>query len=348
MVLAATLLLAVYFQRTISGPLLELATTAQMVTASGNYHFTANQSYSDETGILAQSFNTMLEEVRRRDQELVHANETLEEKVAARTQEMKEAMKRAEAASEAKSEFLRNMSHEFRTPLHAIMSFSSYGIKEYATAEGDELKRYFEIIRQASDRLCKMVNEVLDLARMENGAPTLEIQQNDLRQMVTFAVDMMQPLAKEKGLNLQVDHLAEGVTLACDQGKIVQVITNMLGNAVKFTPKGAGITLRTETKVIGGVEHISLAVADEGVGIPEGETEMIFESFRQSSRTNTGAGGTGLGLAICRGIIEGHGGKIWAENNEGGKGATFTFILPVQSHYKNTNDGLGVHHENAA
>jgi signal transduction histidine kinase len=328
-VLAVTLLFTLYFGRTISDPLLELATTAQSITDSGNYDLKARTSYPDETGVLASAFNEMLKEVRKRDNALMMANEGLEEKITLRTAQLEEAKRKAELANEAKSEFLRNMSHEFRTPLHAILSFSTYGVKEYQTSAREELKKYFELMKKSSERLGKLVNEVLDLARLEHGSQPLLTAYYDLRELADNVAESMESLLKNKNITLNVEHAPAPVGTLCDSDKILQVITNLFSNAIKFTPPGRTITLKTHIHRSGATEEALLSLADEGVGIPEEEKEMIFESFRQSTRTNTGAGGTGLGLAICRNIIAAHHGRVWAENNAPGNGACFTFCLPA-------------------
>ena len=210
------------------------------------------------------------------------------------------------------------MSHEFRTPLHAILSFSSYGIKEHVSAPPAQIKQYFEIMQKASERLTRLVDEVLDLAKLEHGEQMFVLARGDMVELASRSADMLRPLMLQKNITLAVDH--KGTCIAsCDHDKIGQVITNLLGNAIKFTPAGRKITVHTHTEES---EHGPVAVfsvIDEGVGIPEDEKEMIFESFRQSSRTKTGAGGTGLGLAICKGIVEAHGGKIWAEISTAGR-----------------------------
>ncbi len=321
--LAFIILVALYFSRTLSGAIMELTTTIQSITGSGNYELKAKTHYSDEIGILAKAFNNMLGEVLRRDKDLADANERLEEKIEIRTHELLAAKKKAEAANEAKTEFLRNMSHEFRTPLHAILSFSSYGVSEYITAKREELKKYFEYINKGSERLGKLVNEVLDLAKMENGTQVFSMQYADLRELANRAYEPVASLMKDKDITLHIRHDEQEVGVNCDPDKIIQVITNLLSNAIKFTPPGHSITLKTQI-----LNNMStLSIIDEGIGIPEEEKEAIFESFRQSSRTNTGSGGTGLGLAICRNIINAHEGTIWAENNSNALGAKVTFAL---------------------
>ncbi len=325
LVLAVILLVTMYLQRTISRPILELAATVQAITASRSYDHSLNlrASDKDETGILVGAFNKMLQEVRKRDQELVQANESLEIKVKSRTEQLEEAKRRAEKANDIKSEFLRNMSHEFRTPLHAMISFSTYGKQESETATPAELHRYFEMILKGANRLSKLVNEVLDLAQLEQGEQKLTMKKADLREIAQHAAELITPLMQDKNISLR--YQTHPALIQCDSDKLLQVFTNLLGNAVKFTPKGRTITLYTE--IVDG--RAVASVIDEGIGIPEDEKELIFESFQQSSRTNKGAGGTGLGLAICRSILEAHGGSIHAENNRTGVGANFTLSLPL-------------------
>jgi signal transduction histidine kinase len=329
LMLVLTLLIAVYFQRTVSKPILDLAATAQAITENRNYTIKAKSAASDETGVLAHAFNKMIDEVRKRDRELQNANETLEVKVAARTRELEEAKRRAETANETKSEFLRNMSHEFRTPLHALISFSSYGVKEHATAPPQQLKRYFEVMQKSAERLTRLVNEVLDLAKLEQGGASFSLSPCNIGELSVQAADMIRPLIEQKQILLITDLPRVPAMANCDQDKIMQVITNLLSNAVKFTPPEKRITLHIRKNDAKENPEIVVSLTDEGIGIPDEEKELVFESFRQSSRTNTGAGGTGLGLAICREIVGAHGGRIWAENNENGPGTRMIFTLPA-------------------
>ena len=350
LVFLVTLLLTIYFQRTISGPILELAATAQSITENRDYTLMARTAYADETGVLARAFNAMLGEVRKRDRELMDANETLESKVLERTRELQTAKKKAEEASEAKSEFLRNMSHEFRTPLHAIVSFACYGVAEHATAQSSQLKQYFELIQKGAERLGRLVNEVLDLARLEHGDHLFELRRGDMRDLLHRSEELVHPLLTEKQLKLRFDDEGSIAPIVCDHDKIVQVVTNLLSNAIKFTPVGGTITLHNAMLVENGEPMMEVSVIDEGIGIPAGEEEMIFESFRQSTRTNTGAGGTGLGLAICRNIIHAHNGRIFAVNNSNGSGACVTFIIPaaMQEGKRLVHGQAEEKHENAA
>lgn len=325
---------AIYFSRTLSGPVLELTSTIQSITDSKNYSVEAKTYYNDEIGILAKAFNKMLGEVLKRDKELADANERLEEKIVQRTREYYEAKQKAESANRAKSEFLRNMSHEFRTPLHAILSFSSYGLEESDAIGNMELRTYFQHINNGSARLGKLVNEVLDFAKLENNNQKFDMKYADLRDLSSRAYEPVSSLLKDKDIQLNIDHCTSRVGAICDHDKIIQVITNLFSNAIKFTPAGKSITLRTFVDN----NMACVSVTDEGVGVPQEETEMIFESFRQSSRTNNGAGGTGLGLAICRDIVLAHQGKIWVENNPSGIGVCVTFTLPLASSLKTFYD----------
>lgn len=350
-VMGMALLMTVYFQRLISGPILELAETAKKISQKRDFSLTARVINDDETGRLAQAFNDMLGEVRSRDQELMYANETLEHKVLLRTRQLEEAKRSAEEANEAKSEFLRNISHEFRTPLHAMISFASYGIKEIDTAERSEQQRYFQIILNSSERLSRLVNEVLDVARLEHSEHVFSLRASDMCELLIRSTDTMRPLSQEKSITIIFEQMAEDMSVTCDQDSIVQVITNLLGNAIKFAPRNSHILIRYGVLSQEGENSIFVSFIDEGIGIPEFEKELIFQPFRQSSSTKTGAGGTGLGLAICRGIIRAHGGQIWAENNDSGIGANMTFTIPRKlpegKHYVQSHS-LEDQHETAA
>ena len=350
LVLAITLILAIYIQRKISQPILALATLAQKIASTRDFSLDMHSTHTDEIGALAVAFNTMLKEVRQRDMELRYVNETLEHKVLLRTKELEEAKQLAEKANEAKTEFLRNISHEFRTPLHAMISFSTYGIKEANNIDQHARTRYFQIILKSSERLSRLVDDVMDIARYEKCTQQFHLRRADMAELMKRAADSMRPLLQEKNMQLNIESNADDTQLVCDQDRIMQVLTNIIGNAVKFSPHHSTLTLYCHTEHLGGEPALSIACSDQGLGIPNQETELIFEPFRQSSATHNGAGGTGLGLSICKNIIHAHKGEIAASNNTEA-GATIRFILPTtlsEGSHKTTFKPSEVTHGNAA
>jgi signal transduction histidine kinase len=237
-----------------------------------------------------------------------------------------EAMRKEEAekANLAKSMFLANMSHELRTPIHGILSFAKFGVKNFANAEREKLKRYFETIQDSGTVLLRLVNDVLDLAKLEAGKMTLDFRDVDLKMLLSKLVDEFRSMTLEKKVRIECTTSDGDETVRVDADKMLQVLRNLVGNAVKFSPENGSIIISTSKR--GGVVVVS--VADQGIGIPQDELEAIFDKFVQSSKTHTGAGGTGLGLAICREIVHAHGGRIWAENRAEG-GALLSFEIPL-------------------
>ncbi|MBU2514264.1 response regulator [bacterium] len=246
--------------------------------------------------------------------------------------ELARAKEASETANRAKSEFLANMSHELRTPMHAILCFSKFGIRKISQVSREKLLHYFTQVNMAGDRLLTLLNDLLDLSKLEAGRMSYKMEPFDLKRVVDHIVTELQPAIIEKEIVVEIHDNGVNTTADCDNLKIGQVIRNLLSNAIKFTPEGKKIemlfnqsTYINEKGVV--LEGISFSVIDEGVGIPEDELDVVFDKFIQSSKTKTGAGGTGLGLAISYEIIRAHSGKIWAENNER-EGATFRFVIP--------------------
>ncbi len=242
---------------------------------------------------------------------------------------LKMAKETAEEANQEKSNFLANMSHEIRTPMHGILSYAGFGIKKIDTAPHAKLLKYFQEIQKCGNSLMRLLNDILDLAKLESGKLDYELRTEDMTAVFDVIRSETHLVMCEKRQKLRVSIETPDTTALFDRFRITQVVRNLISNAIKFTPPNRNITLivnRREDTDAGTV--LSVSIADQGIGIPTEERETIFEKFSQSSLTDNRSGGTGLGLAICRQIICQHGGDIFARGNDDG-GATFTFTLPV-------------------
>ncbi len=269
--------------------------------------------------------------------ELTRHRDHLQEMVDEQLAEVVRAKQSAEAANLAKSEFLANISHELRTPMHGILSFAKFGLTK-TNATPEKIREYFTHINQSAERLLGLVNDLLDLSKLEAGMMELQLGNHDLAQLVATTLGQMEGLAHQNNLHLQLVVDTPDTCVEMDGNRVTQLLQNLLGNALRFGKAGTEITLRiADAELLAGrrradrqrLPALAISVADRGPGIPEDELEAVFEKFIQSSKTKTGAGGTGLGLAICREIVTLHRGEITAQNRMGG-GAEFTFVLPRQ------------------
>jgi len=288
-----------------------------------------------------QAETALKKEHNELEQKIEERTKSLQHEIDERKQieyDLLESRKEAEFANNAKSEFLSNISHEFRTPMHQILSYSKFGVDKIDKVTKEKLLHYFEKIGAIGKNLLSLLNDLLDLSKLESGKFDYDIQSVDLKKIIGNISNEFQLLIDEKGLSLKLTESDIPTEINCDEYKVGQVIRNFLSNAVKFTPKGKEIKVsyefsefangqrKTDTETI---QAICIKVSDQGIGIPAAEIKDVFDKFVQSSKTNTGAGGTGLGLAICKEIIDAHSGKIWAENNPEG-GSTFSFMLPYK------------------
>jgi signal transduction histidine kinase/CheY-like chemotaxis protein/HAMP domain-containing protein len=261
---------------------------------------------------------TLFQEVSR------HA-EQLEARVEARTRELEEANKQLEEASRHKSEFLANMSHELRTPMNAIIGFTRLVMRR--TKDVLPVKQHENLgkILVSADNLLALINDILDLSKIEAGRIDLYPSTFVLAPLVDECLRTVEPLMESEALELASDLAAGLPPLVTDQDKLKQILMNLLSNAVKFTEKGAvTVTARVDG------EHITIAVADTGIGIPPEAQDMVFEEFRQAdSSTTREYGGTGLGLAISRHLARLLGGDITLESTLG-KGSVFVLAIPLR------------------
>ncbi len=260
--------------------------------------------------------------------ELARHRDHLAALVDDRTRHLKAALGEARKANAAKSEFLANMSHELRTPMHAILSFAELGIHRATPPEQAKLQRYFRKIHEGSRRLLSLLNDLLDLSKIEAGQFTLKTAPVELNALAAQCIEALAPLASARGVRLSLNPSSPRLELVVDALRIGQVLSNLLSNAIKFSPAGGEVQIGLHPQRGPDGPVAVLEVADRGVGVPDGELERIFEKFVQSSRTSTGAGGTGLGLPICREIVLAHGGSIVAAHGSNG-GTVFTVHLPM-------------------
>lgn len=236
------------------------------------------------------------------------------------------------AVSQAKSEFLANMSHEMRTPMHGILSFARFGMKESSQdmdGNGELLKSHFEKIYESGTSLMNLLNDLLDLSKLESGKMQYNKSNQDLATIVESTFEEFEILSREKGLKLSLSNGVKNTTIFCDSLRIQQVIRNLLSNAVKFSQKDQTVEVEIYEPGKSADAYVGFRVKNKGISIPEDELDAIFEKFTQSSQTKTGSGGTGLGLPICKQIIENHGGSISASSTSDGH-VEFSVTLPFQ------------------
>jgi signal transduction histidine kinase len=269
--------------------------------ASGDFSRHVDVDNRDELGELAANVNRMNDELRRLYGEL-------------------------EAASRHKSEFLANMSHELRTPLNAIIGFSQVLRERMFGDVNQKQEEYLDDILSSGNHLLSLINDVLDLSKVEAGQVELEIAPFSLREALERGVVMVRERATEDGVRVALAPVHGGDIVMGDERRIRQVIFNLLSNAVKFTPAG-GLVDVSAARVDG---EVRVSVADTGPGLAAEDHERIFEEFQQTEAGIEQREGTGLGLALSKRLVELHGGRIWVDS-ELGKGSTFVFTLPARS-----------------
>lgn len=267
-------------------------------------------------------------ELSRLNEELKSLNLQLEAKVEERTRQLAEAVTTAEAANKAKSQFLASMSHELRTPLNAILGFSQILNEQYFGSLNEKQVEYVTDILDSGKHLLSLINDILDLSKIEAGKIELEMSTVNIKELLQNSLIMVKEKALAHGisLNIQTSDAIDTMEIRGDVRRLKQVMFNLLSNATKFTPDGGSITVEAKKN---GTELL-VSVSDTGIGITPKEQKKLFKEFYQiNSGIQSKNQGTGLGLAITKNIIEKHGGRIWVESEGLNKGSRFIFTLPI-------------------
>jgi signal transduction histidine kinase len=321
--------LSVLLARRLVRPVKQIGSAATRIGA-GAYGERIELHRRDELGGLADELNGMAASLQASVQ-------SLEQKVEERTRELQQALtelsrkgRQLEVASQHKSHFLANMSHELRTPLNAIIGFSQVLRQRMFGPINEKQEEYLDDILSSGHHLLSLINDVLDLSKVEAGQVELEIASFSLREALERGVVMVREPATKHGVLLSLE-LAPGVDLVeGDERRLRQVIFNLLSNAVKFTPEDGSVTVAT-SRVDG---EVRVSVTDTGPGIATEDRERIFEEFQQTDVGVRQSEGTGLGLALSKRLVELHGGRIWVES-ETGHGSRFVFTLPIEHGSRN-------------
>jgi signal transduction histidine kinase/CheY-like chemotaxis protein len=325
----AALILVFFFlglslaERKVASPLSLLTQTVRRV-ADGDLTQNVQIGSKDEIGELASSFNQMVSNLERRTSEIRELNLNLEQKVEERTQELEVANVRLRKADRLKSEFLANMSHELRTPLNAIIGFAEV-MRDGICGELNEDQMASVIdIHESGKHLLQMINDILDLSKIEAGKMELQPEEFSVTQAFDDVRSIIRDMADKKQLSLQVVVPEDLPDIYADQVKFKQIMYNLLSNAVKFTPEEGDITINADYSG----DELLVSVTDTGIGIDPEDHDTIFDEFKQldSSRARQHEG-TGLGLALTKRLVELHGGRIWVESEGLGMGSRFSFTL---------------------
>ncbi len=351
-VITIAIIIALIFVKKIVTPIRNVAQTAMDISKGDLTKIVEVQS-SDEVGVMADNFNRMTTSLKNTIEELEELKDELENKVALRTKDLNYAIMELEKANEdlrkldeMKTNFISSVSHELRTPLTSIVGFAKLMNSSFKKNiiprinladlndedncilknEIDEAQEEIAIIVSEGDRLARLINEVLDIAKMEAGKVDWNDEMISLIEIIDYAINTSTCILEEKGLEIVFNKEENIPNIYCDKDRVLQVILNLLSNALKFTNQGL-ITWGLRNTG----QFVEVRITDTGTGIDEREISQIFDKFKQVGNTLTDKPtGTGLGLPICKEIIEHYGGKIWVES-ELGRGTSFTFTLAIRN-----------------
>jgi signal transduction histidine kinase/CheY-like chemotaxis protein len=326
LIIVLGIVIADRLSRLLTKPIHKL-TGAALKLSQGEWGIQVPVTHSDEIGILANTFNQMSESLKESKEELEKYARNLEDQVKARTLELEIQTERAVQSDQLKSQFLANTSHELRTPLNSIIGFLGLILDGYCNDEKEQ-KEFIQNAHASAKHLLSLINDVLDIAKIEAGKMELELEEVDLKALFEEVNSLARVQAEQKKLKMSFVCEDEFVpNVYADANKLKQVMLNLIGNAIKFTDKGS-ITIRTAVQKDKG--NALIQVEDTGMGVPPEMQDKVFEKFSQvDTSTTRKQGGSGLGLTITKSLVEMMGGKIKLESPGKGKGSRVSFTVPI-------------------
>lgn len=321
--------LGLLLARAITRPLRLVSQTARLI-ANGNLSIRADVREGGEIGTLGADINDMAVALQA-------SHEQLERRVDERTEELRLANKELAKVGQAKSDFLANMSHELRTPLNAIIGYSELMSDPFfGTPKLAEVRKHSKVIQTSGQHLLEMINDILDLSKIEAGKLELQCRNVAVRKVFRDVIGVMQPLATAKNISLKAQLSKAPDHMWVDEKRLREILLNLVSNAVKFTPEGGSVTVT----VLDDAGALEAQVADTGIGIAKEFQARIFEQFIQVDGSYARKQeGTGLGLALSKRLVELHGGSIDVESEQG-SGSVFTFKIPAGRHITKVEEGL--------
>ncbi len=323
------MLAIIYLVRSVVAPIYRLADATRAV-AQDNLDLIVPVNRTDEIGILASSFNHMIRQLKVSREKIEAWNRELEAKVHERTKELEEKHRELEKAYEAlktldtaKDDFLALVSHELRTPLSSVLLYSEM-LLDGLDDSPETRNEFLTTIVENCKRLTRLINDVLDLSKIEAGRMPFKLEKLNFEELINDTLSGIRPTIESKGINLICENVGKGFRLWGDRDRIIQVLTNVISNAVKFTPEGGSITVSLSSS--DGIGEVM--ITDTGQGISKEDIPKVFDRFSHLGSIDHHTEGTGLGMTICRSIIERLNGEIWIESQRG-QGTTVFFTLPT-------------------
>lgn len=331
---AATLLatlVGLYISRSIYRPINKLYAAANEISEE-NLNTQIEIESNDEIGQLGETFNKMIHNLNKTTTSITKLNKEIVEHRQTE-QQLREANEKLKELDRHKDEFSISVSHELRTPLAIFRNILSNALAGTMGKISPELRGSLTVATQGVDRLAKIVSDLLDISRINTGKLELYLERRSIQSIVNEAVKFLLPMSKAKGIELKGTMPQKELFVNVDHGRMIQVLTNLIANALKFTPEIGG---RINVQVKDLVDEIGVSVEDNGRGIAAGDIDKVFDRFVQvEKQTGPGEHGTGLGLAIVKELMDMHGGRVWATSD--GEGTSFCIVLPKYNNHTSTD-----------